>query len=397
MTADMSPDSGGDFNNELIDIIGAVESPNLQTLRESFEQLETLNREKLQTFDPKGIIADLELCFETGYPEIEEKEPQVAETYRFAMARRLGIEFVLLSDDHPDYLYQYSYEDTGEVDQIRYLTRDDGERLPVWISTGISAFNNKPYFSVTLFSDEHAVEEIARLQELEREHELNERLFHEFNLTDGQINVLNLDDKVAMLNEFDAIMASRVLDPVETPELARTRIRMVRRLLPALHLLDERRDRQLDGAEDEYLDALYDVIEENFNSTDAPGINDFLATEEKTRISHLREQWRLRRWVAVGRAVTLPALAGITGLAVSVQDGHFGYFVGGQPLRERVLVGLIAMGATGVDQYKRVRAMYAKGLGFVASPPNLPQDIHDQLDAEENTAWWLANRPPFGR
>jgi hypothetical protein len=295
------------FNSEQWDLDPRkFETPEQTLVREGYEELTLGNREVLQDFDPdKSDIVYLPLATD---PEYEAAEPQLAAVNRQNMLRELGLTFHPLEEGDPDKIYEYTYP-TGEADQIRYITRQDGSRTPVFLGIGKDQKGNQVVEEAVLIPSAQLEAAIRHREDDRDTYLLDTRLTEEFELDKEMLKTANLslDDKRTMLASFDKIQQLDIATP-DVAALAKMRRKLAKAMLPGNKLFEK----------GDALDSLKTAYEQQVGATIKQyGLDDqtsleFAQSERLYRLQALNEQLHSRQ-----RAKKL-GLVALTGLTTAV-------------------------------------------------------------------------------
>ncbi len=375
--------------------VGLIESPASSMLRQEYLALEAFNLSTIEDFDPDGPITSVTLRTESQ-SELESAEPLLTDLLRINMYSRLGVALTRLDPDmDPDYIHECHYRDGVSIDQVRYIMRADGVRIPVWIASGVGKEDSEEYYEVTLLSNEQLVAELERIAQLEHENELDQQLHDALALDQSQLDEMSLHQKQQRLADYERTIEARLRTAGGQIELTRSRQRWARVTMPALRLLDHHRSTKRGETRDRYEQAVGNVLADEF-SQEPRSTTSFLQEEQDKRLELLNNQWNLRRMAAIIRSVTLSGGAGIAGLAAGLQDGKFNYVLGAPPLREGILFGTLALLGVGYEQAHRTKRMFSERRRFMQTSTTDEFDpLGLQLDFEDAKAEKLRHNEAF--
>lgn len=367
--------------------VSDLESPSQQVLREAFEAVGKLNRGLLDSFNPYLEDACVDIKLGTAFPEAEAVEPKLASIKRENMLSDLKLLFIDLEPDHSDLIFKTTYDD-GQVDQIRFVTRDDGVRIPVLTELG-STEDGNPIEHIQLLSYKMAASTADRLESGLEEYKTDTRLIEELGIDREflELTDLSFEDKQSMLAAYDKIQGLEVSIP-DTEVLNRARRGLVKAMLPGTKFMSLVRSGRLAKAQAEYERGVLGFAA--YHGLDTKSTRELLQSEKLRRLQALNEQLQFRQratkvgLVVVNSAVTFFGTgAGIaTGMALGqeMNDGT---------ARAAVIGALLGGGSgicIGIEQGMHLRKQIRKISGFSAEDFDHEDGIASQLNEEQRLA-----------
>lgn len=369
------------------------ENPTQTRLRARFDQLTTTNRDRLVTFNPTIRLnpdlpedpeARAEITLTTDLND-ERSEPQFSGMLRDRMLRDLNLSFRLATDpDDPDIRFQYEYP-SGDIQQIRDITRADGVKVPVF-TTLLRQKDGHFIEHMELLSYDLADATTEQLREHVREGQVNQRLF-DVGLGEQVIEDMNLtlEDKEGMLASYDAIHSLEAPE-LDLSHLGKLRMRMVKAMLPYTKFGKNIRQRNFSQIREDYNHELARVMQTG--DLDAESRYDLIQRERLLRLSGLSSQLQGRLKVMKG------GIAGVIGAYTSgasvmgALGGASESIFFHHDLKTTAIIGsivgggaILAMGLAGVrDRNERIKQIH----GFSEIYPE--EELREQLDQELRVA-----------
>jgi hypothetical protein len=336
-----------------------AETSDQRFLAQEFEELFEKNQKLLYDFDPSRPGSDTRIGLFTSFANLEDHEPEFAEIKRDAMLRDLGVLYEYLEPDDPDFLYTVTYRD-GEFDQLRYIYRTDGVRIPL-LTRFESLKEDAGLLFIRLLSDDRAETYIKDVELRREEVQLDKRLIAELGSDQSILarQKLTLDDKRAMIRLIDAW---RVANRPDSSALDEHRREISRLMLPIVMLRGNRseRDARLIEQRLDYEAMVREIINDPRLGLDQRAKSDFLEAERQRRLEGLDARLKKRRTM-IGLGLTAMGFVSTSGIVAAIEIGAArAEAQSGIEIGALVLGGIMSSGGTLAVMYqwsKKIRSV----------------------------------------
>jgi len=275
-------------------------------------------------------------------------------------------------------LFQYEYPD-GDIQQIRYVTRADGVKVPVF-TTLLKQKGGHFIESIELLSNDKAEKTVQEINDYVKEGEIDQRLYSEFGIDPALTEQahFSLGDKEGMLEAYDNIQNMDTAD-IDLTHLSKSRMKLIKAMLPTTQWLKNRRERHLPHLIKQYDQELVNVLKQS--NLDGEGFDDLIQRERLMRLSGLNRQLKTRQGLV--KSAMVGATTAFTTIMTGV--GAAAGFMAEPESQKAPLIGAVIGGASvlaigiekGISFHKRNK--HARGFSEIYPEEDINEQLHQEM------------------